>query len=337
MSITVDCRACHRKLKVQDEAAGKKIKCPNCSAVFRAIPSVTDTDLSKTLAPPMPTPRPAASEPVAKKEPPPTPPARPLKAPTLPNIAKTQPLTPPPAKAKPLPTTTKLSEPKRSEPLAPPARKPPESTLPAEPLAPRKPIPAAPVEPFELAEVEPAPRPAKAAPPPAAPPPVRGPRKAPGTGNTVGVFLVFGLYIVAVLGGVGFWGWTKYQRAATTTPASAPAVPLTRPATDPIPPKGEPANDLEKEIEQAGKGVKFVPIEVTMSGVTVTMMAPADSRAWSNGGSAGVDDASFRHFHLFIAAGKIDHMLAKRFGRTGQKKRSRRSSSIRKTWCFANS
>ncbi len=76
-------------------------------------------------------------------------------------------------------------------------------------------------------------------------------------------------------------------------------------------------NDIEKEIEQAGKGVKLAPVEVTMAGVTITLMAPADSRAWSNGGSAGVDDASFSHFNLSIRAGKIDHAVAKEIWKVG--------------------
>ena len=50
MSLTVSCPDCDKKLKVKDEAAGKKIRCPGCSKVF-AVPtkSIDDDDFMNGL------------------------------------------------------------------------------------------------------------------------------------------------------------------------------------------------------------------------------------------------------------------------------------------------
>lgn len=43
MSLTVSCPECDKKLKVKDDAAGKKIRCPGCSTVF-PVPAKSNDD-----------------------------------------------------------------------------------------------------------------------------------------------------------------------------------------------------------------------------------------------------------------------------------------------------
>ncbi len=59
MAIALTCPACQRALKVKDELAGRKIKCPDCAAVI-AVPgkkAVTETGVTATKPRPIRPPR----------------------------------------------------------------------------------------------------------------------------------------------------------------------------------------------------------------------------------------------------------------------------------------
>ena len=53
MSISVQCPGCEKKLKVKDELAGKRVKCPNCAQVV-VVPSVRSASLQSTAPNPSP-------------------------------------------------------------------------------------------------------------------------------------------------------------------------------------------------------------------------------------------------------------------------------------------
>jgi hypothetical protein len=74
--IQATCLGCGQKLKVKDQLAGKKVKCPGCGDPMR-IPTAAETveDVGLPLPPPPPQARP--SPPVAKPAPPPPPPPAP--------------------------------------------------------------------------------------------------------------------------------------------------------------------------------------------------------------------------------------------------------------------
>src|SRR5207247_4119450 len=44
MALIIRCEACNRRLKVQDEMAGKLIKCPSCGGKTKVTPAETSTD-----------------------------------------------------------------------------------------------------------------------------------------------------------------------------------------------------------------------------------------------------------------------------------------------------
>jgi predicted RNA-binding Zn-ribbon protein involved in translation (DUF1610 family) len=44
MSISFDCTTCGRKLKVEDEMAGRRVRCPGCGAVLEVPQSVLDAE-----------------------------------------------------------------------------------------------------------------------------------------------------------------------------------------------------------------------------------------------------------------------------------------------------
>lgn len=60
MAIALACPACKRALKVKDELAGRKIKCPNCAAVFPVPRKKVESDERVTAKKPRPVP--AAAE-----------------------------------------------------------------------------------------------------------------------------------------------------------------------------------------------------------------------------------------------------------------------------------
>jgi len=66
MPVTFTCDSCNKRLRVKDELAGKKIRCPNCSEVVAVEPEAEGSD-SGQVAPPPPASSPAESGPLVEQ------------------------------------------------------------------------------------------------------------------------------------------------------------------------------------------------------------------------------------------------------------------------------